>query len=146
MTNKPFSMSCLLYVQLYKNKIYVRNLTTGQMNQVDGPFSHPRMVVSDFYTAAKLMQQAIAATMPKSLVPRGLEMVVQVMELAEGGLAHIEERTLRELCLCAGNNALDSLYWWRGFIIKGSVSVYIWQGNPLTDEELLVGALHSAQE
>lgn len=66
------------------------------------PFSHPRVLFSDFYVGEKLLQHAFKhLSNIKSLRPRP-RVIVHPMEKTEGGLTMIENRAFRELAMGAG--------------------------------------------
>lgn len=66
------------------------------------PFSHPRVLFSDFYVGEKLLQYAFTKLSNiKSLRPRP-KVIIHPMEKTEGGLTMIEKRVFRELAVGAG--------------------------------------------
>jgi rod shape-determining protein MreB len=67
--------------------------------KIINPFSHPRIILSDFSVAEKLFQHIIKLLKPKILSPI---VVIQAMDKTEGGLTQIERRALRELAYGAG--------------------------------------------
>jgi rod shape-determining protein MreB len=70
--------------------------------KVVNPFSHPRVLFSDFYVGEKLLQHAFKQTSNiKYLRPRP-KVIIHPMEKTEGGLTMIEKRAFRELALGAG--------------------------------------------
>ncbi|MDF2177629.1 rod shape-determining protein [Aliiglaciecola sp. CAU 1673] len=79
------------------------------------PFSHPRVLLSDFYVGEKLLQHAFKQLSKiKSLRPRP-RVIVHPMEKTEGGLTMIENRAFRELAMGAG-----------------AIEVKLYTGNPLS--------------
>jgi len=86
------------------------------------PFSHPRVLVSDYLIAERLLQYAFKIVSKISWIRAAPIAVMHVTENLEGGLTDIERRVLRELAEGAGARR-----------------VYIWEGRELTDEELRSG-------
>lgn len=79
------------------------------------PFSHPRVLFSDFQVGEKLLQHVIQTLLGKKLFSPSPIVVIHPMEKIEGGLTMIEKRAFRELALCGGAR-----------------EVYIYQGSALT--------------
>jgi rod shape-determining protein MreB len=70
--------------------------------KVANPFSHPRVLFSDFHIGEKLLQHAFRQISNiKYLRPRP-KVIIHPMEKTEGGLTMIEKRAFRELAIGAG--------------------------------------------
>ena len=69
---------------------------------VINPFSHPRVLFSDFEVAEKLLQHIIRTLNEKKYFVPSPVLVIQPMEKTEGGLTMIEKRAFRELGFGAG--------------------------------------------
>ncbi|MDD7998535.1 hypothetical protein UYSO10_0234 [Kosakonia radicincitans] len=97
----------VLYVQLYKNRIVVRNLNTQQQVSGSQTFSNQRILVADFLAAEKLLRSLIQQVAPRSfwhaLIPgKGrLKILAHALEMNEGGLSPVEERAILELTFVA---------------------------------------------
>ncbi|WP_126452091.1 rod shape-determining protein [Sulfuriflexus mobilis] len=89
-------------------------LLMGKNIEVINPFSHPRVLFSDFHVAEKLLQHIFKLLTGGKIFILAPAVVIHPMEKTEGGLTLIEERAFRELALGAG--ARD---------------VVIYQGSPL---------------
>jgi rod shape-determining protein MreB len=77
-----------------------QNLASNEISV--NPFSHPRVLFSDFYVGEKLLQYAFTKLSNiKSLRPRP-KVIIHPMEKTEGGLTMIEKRAFRELAIGAG--------------------------------------------
>ena len=88
--------------------------------QVLNPFSHPRSLVSDFTLGQQLLK-AFIKKLPKShLLAAAPRMVFHPQGDPAGGFTQIEIRALHEMALGAGAS-----------------EVTIWQGQDLTDEQVL---------
>ncbi|MES9826333.1 MAG: rod shape-determining protein [Candidatus Thiodiazotropha endolucinida] len=83
------------------------SLTVGNDIEVINPFSHPRVLFSDFTVGEKLFQYALKELLGKNLLSPTPVIIVHPMEKTEGGLTMIEVRALRELAFGAG--ARDSI-------------------------------------
>ncbi len=70
------------------------------------PFSHPRVLLSDFAAGEKLLKLAIESLLPKRVFRPAPFVILHPMEKTEGGLTMIEDRAFRELSLCAGARAV----------------------------------------
>lgn len=91
--------------------------------QLHNPFAHPRSLVSDFTLASELLKAFVHRVgggglrfMPSPAI------VLHPLGEHEGGLTQIELRALREMAFGVG-----------------ATEVQLWQGPPLTDEQLLSG-------
>lgn len=93
-----------LYVKIYKNKIVVNNLANqlpAQMYTPDTPFTSTRLLVGNFASAAQCLRQAVKSSQ-SNLWLRGLRLLIQPMEMNEGGLCEVEEKIFRELGVSTG--------------------------------------------
>ena len=113
------------YVKVYKNKFIVKNILEN--NEViltaTQPFTTKRLLVGEFIEAEKLLTKALKqASKDKWYYPSPV-VVIQPMEMAEGGLSGIELRAICELALGAGAR-----------------KVVVWEGKTLTDNEVIENA------
>lgn len=90
--------------------------------RIVNPFSHPRSLLSDFTSAEKILQEFMRRVLGTNLVKPSPVVVMHPLGEYEGGLTQIEIRALRELALGAGAS-----------------SVVVWQGSPLTNEQVSTG-------
>jgi len=100
-----YFFSSNFYVKIYKNKIVVNNLSNqlpAQMYTPDTPFTSTRLLVGNFAPAMQCLKQAIKSSQSNSWLSGGIRLLIQPMEMYEGGLCEVEERVLRELGLGAG--------------------------------------------
>ncbi len=70
---------------------------------VSNPFAHPRMLVSNFRNAQKVLTHAIRAVHPAQFINPSPLVVMHPLEKLEGGLTEIESRVFQELALGAGS-------------------------------------------
>lgn len=110
-----------LYLKLFCDRMQLRHLQQNSTLELraDPPFSHPRLLVSDFASAERTLKQAIATLLPRRFLRLQLapHLLIQPMERLEGGLSEIERRVLLEL----GHGS-------------GARTVRIHVGNELDDE------------
>ncbi|MGK9175622.1 stress response protein [Yokenella regensburgei] len=92
----------VLYAQIYKNRMVVRNLNTRQ--QVTGThiFSNQRIIIADFFEAEGFLAHLIKQVAPRSfwhVLPGAgnLQILSHALEMNEGGLSAVEERALLEM-------------------------------------------------
>jgi rod shape-determining protein MreB len=90
--------------------------------QVVNPFAHPRTLVSDFTSGEQLLRAFLRRLLPRSAFGISPRVVMHPLGEPAGGFTQIEIRALREMALGAGAS-----------------EVLMWQGRPLTDQELLAG-------
>ncbi len=76
--------------------------SVSSKTKITNPFSHPRVLCSDFVMAEKLLQGAISSVIDKKLITLSPAVVIHPMEKLEGGLTMVEVRVFRELGLGAG--------------------------------------------
>ena len=69
---------------------------------VVNPFDHPRIFISDFYVAEKLLQMIFATFSPFKWIKPAPIVILQINETLEGGLSQIEKRALSEMAMGAG--------------------------------------------
>lgn len=119
---KPlFSMP--LYIKAYTDSFVLRDLFEQKPEQhfsASRRFSNQRMLVANFTHAQHCLKQAVNAMLPKHFIRRRPALLIQPMELIEGGLSQIEERVFHELA--------------RG---AGAYRVVLWTGRELSDKEAL---------
>ena len=70
--------------------------------EVLNPFSHPRLLVSDFQKAETVLQYGIRAVCKTKLFQPSLIIVIHPREKLDGGLTDMECRVFRELALGVG--------------------------------------------
>ncbi len=77
-------------------------LAVGEDVKVVNPFSHPRVLFSDFTVGERLLQYALGTILGKKFIASAPTIVVHPMEKLEGGLTMIEIRAFRELAVSSG--------------------------------------------
>lgn len=92
----------VLYIQLRKNRIAVRDIDRKKDVSAQATFSNQRLLIADFLQAEKalsgLIQQLYPATLISSLLrSRRFDIVISALEMNEGGLSPVEERILQEV-------------------------------------------------
>ncbi|KFF61234.1 hypothetical protein IV99_21725 [Pectobacterium brasiliense] len=114
----------ILYVQIRKNQMTVRNPETRQeFRDSSLVFSNSRILIADFFSAEKVLQDLLKKFIPFRWFKFGRDiLVVHALEMNEGGLSQVEERVLLEVSFGASRNA--------HVIIVG-------HGRGLTDSEVI---------
>ena len=110
-----------VYVRVWKNRFRLKNIATGIEAEVTPTpgFSTSRLLVGQFRTAQSALKDAIGKVIGKGLFTGSPGVVIQPLEMIEGGLSEIEERVFRELALGAG-----------------AARVVVWVGHELSDSEV----------
>lgn len=141
-----------LYIQISPDRLTVRNPRTGsQLSEVPelaiasapkvrivavgaearsksaepnvkvvNPFAHPRSLVSDFTVGEQLIKAFITKMATGGIFAVSPSIVMHPLGDPAGGYTQIEVRALQEMAMGAGAR-----------------SAKVWQGRPLTDQELL---------
>jgi len=79
-----------------------RSFESKENTIVVNPFSHPRVLFSDFEAGEKLLQHIIQTLSERKVFATSPEIVIHPMEKTEGGLTMIEVRAFKELGYGAG--------------------------------------------
>ncbi len=74
--------------------------------EVSNPFSHPRLLVKDFFKAEKVLQHAVRTVLSAKVFSPSPVIVIHPREKLDGGITDVECRLFRELCLGAGAHAV----------------------------------------
>ena len=108
-----------IYVRVRRDQLHVRHVESGAEVSVRAspPFSTERLLIGQFTVAEGLLKRAFQETSGGKLVkPRVL---IQPLEMIEGGLSQVEERVLTEAAIGAGAS-----------------KVVVWLGPELKDDEV----------
>lgn len=92
----------ILYIQIRKNQIILRDVERKKEVSGRGHFSNTRLLIAEFFQAEKvlfdLIQQIYPRTWRNTLMrTRRFDIVVSALEMNEGGLSQVEERILQEV-------------------------------------------------
>ncbi|NQZ31424.1 MAG: rod shape-determining protein MreB [Oceanospirillaceae bacterium] len=109
-TGKVFDEQPLLAIDKNDDKKHVvlgfgnkaSSIPSSSKVGVYNPFSHPRVLCSDFLVAEKLLQETIGFVIDRKLYTPAPAVVIHPMEKLEGGITMIEVRVFRELGFGAG--------------------------------------------
>jgi rod shape-determining protein MreB len=144
----------VIYVQISPNRLTVRNPQTGvaisevpeiaftrtpkptilgagtearshksaPSVEIVNPFAHPRSMVSDFTLGEQTLKAFLARVKPSSIFTPAPKVVMHLMGEPAGGFTQVEARAFHEMA-----------------IGSGASEVTVWQGRPLTDQELISG-------
>ncbi|MGJ8694622.1 MAG: rod shape-determining protein MreB [Thalassotalea sp.] len=118
-----------LYAQIWENRIKVVNVETGQIfdekphlqvskttkgnseavafgnsvyRDITNPFSHPRVLLANFFCAEKLLNHIISLISSKMWLYGKPDIIIHPREKLEGGLTQVEIRAFKELGEGAG--------------------------------------------
>ena len=111
-----------VYVKIYRDRFWVRHIQTGTSSEATPPrpVSTKRLLVGDFTTAEQCLKQIVSTVARKGLIPIAPEILIQPMEMIEGGLSESEEKLFYELALKAGAR-----------------SAKVYEGIELSDDEVI---------
>ena len=109
----------LLYVEILKNQIRVTNTSNNKQICANGEFSNERLAIAHFKETESQLSSVIKEVFTPSFT-QTLTVVMHQQVNNLGGLCEIEERILMEL----------------GYGL-GARTVHIWQGDKLSNEQLL---------
>jgi hypothetical protein len=93
-------------VYISRNRMEVLNLQTGVAANGTAEFTSIRILIGNYPVAEELLAELMRATKSKSLFARASRLIIQPMEMTEGGLCLIEQRAFEQLGARAG--ALDA--------------------------------------
>ncbi|HFU1115684.1 TPA: YjaA family stress response protein [Escherichia coli] len=86
----------VLYIQIRRNQITVRDLESKREVSGDAAFSNQRLLIANFFVAEKVLQDLVLQLHPRStwhsfLPAKRMDIVVSALEMNEGGLSQVEE-------------------------------------------------------
>ncbi len=110
-----------LYVRVRRNKFRVRNIELEAETTFDAqpPFTTARLLIGEFLAAENLLKRAVKETSKGGIFAAAPQVLIQPLEMIEGGLSEVEERVLREVAKGAGAS-----------------KVVVWVGHELSDAEV----------
>ncbi len=120
----------VLYIQIRRNQITVRDLESKREVSGDAAFSNQRLLIANFFVAEKVLQDLVLQLHPRStpaffLPAKRMDIVVSALEMNEGGLSQVEERILHEVVAGA------TLMKYRQFPVpKGAGFFAVWGISP----------------
>ncbi len=93
-----------VYVRVKRNQFRIRHLESGVDTTVPAgmPFTTQRMLIGDFTAAAQALKHALKEVAMGRIHPVAPHVLIQPLEMIEGGLCQIEERIFREIAIGAG--------------------------------------------
>lgn len=113
------------YVKVSKNQFRVRDVLDNKEATVSAPesFSTNRLLVGEFSVAEKYLKEAINKVYERHWFASSPVIVIQPLEMIEGGLSQVEERVFMELAAGAGAR-----------------KAVVWVGHELSDQEVIDNA------
>ena len=94
--------------------------------KVINPFAHPRSMVSDFTAGEQMLKAFLARVKGSSFLTPAPKVIMHLLGEPAGGFTQVEIRAFHEMA-----------------IGSGASQVTVWQGQPLSDQELLSGQFPS---
>lgn len=91
-----------LLVYFSKNHIEIVNLSSGKRSEGTSVFTTTRLLVGSFREAELLLSKLVKEVEGKSFF-KGLRLLIQPLEMTEGGLSMVEERIFLELGASTGS-------------------------------------------
>ena len=112
----------IFYIKIYKNKFVVKNILDNNELAISAtqPFTTSRLLVGEFMEAEKLLTEALKQASKEKWFSPSPVIIIQPMEMIEGGLSSIESRAIRELAFAAG-----------------AQKVLVWEGHALSNKEVI---------
>ena len=110
-----------IYIRVSRNQFRVRNVDSGAdaTTVASIPFSTQRLLVGQFQAAVDALKQALSQVVKSGFMAPSPQAVMHPLEMIDGGLCEIEDRTLRELAIGAG-----------------AAKAVVWLGHELGDAEV----------
>ena len=110
------------YVLVTKNHLRIRHVESQREETfaAQPTFSTTRQLVGDFTVAETLLKRALKKVLDTKFLSFAPRVVIQPLEMLEGGLSQVEERILHEMAVGAGAS-----------------KVVVWVGPKLTDAEVV---------
>jgi hypothetical protein len=110
-----------VYVRVGRNQFRVKHIESGADTTVvaSTPFTTTRLLIGQFVAAELALKGAFKQLATGRLFAVSPSVVIHAMEMVEGGLSEIEERTLREVAIGAGAG-----------------KAVVWVGRELSDSEV----------
>ena len=110
-----------VYVRVRKNQFRVRNLESKAEATFDAqpPFTTARLLIGQFSAAENLLKRALKEISKGGIFAVSPQVLIQPLEMLDGGQSEVEERVLKEVAIGAG-----------------AAKVVIWVGRELSDVEV----------
>lgn len=110
-----------VYVRVRRNQFRLRHVEAGTEStfKADVSFSSARMLIGDFSAADQALKVALKQAESGRFLRMPSQILIQPLEMLEGGLSQIEERVLREVAIGAGASR-----------------VIVWVGPELSDADV----------
>jgi hypothetical protein len=111
-----------VYVQVRRNQFRLRHIESNREGTfvAETPFSTQRLLVGEFRVAENLLKRALEEGSARGFFSVNPYVLIQPLEMLEGGLSEVEERVLRELAIGGARAS----------------KVVVWVGAPLGDAEV----------
>src|SRR6266853_849095 len=92
-----------IYVRVRKNQFRVRNPESAKEATFDAqpPFTTARLLIGQFQAAEKVLKRAVTEMSKSRIFAVSPQVLIQPLEMHEGGLSEVEERVLKEVAIGA---------------------------------------------
>ncbi len=109
------------YVRVRRNQFRVRHVSSKAeaVFEAQPPFSTERLLIGQFMAAEAVLKRALKELSKGGLFAVAPQVVIQPLEMTEGGLSEVEERVLKEVALGAG--ARKAVVWVGGELSDAQV-------------------------
>ena len=111
-----------IYLRIYKNRVIIRHIESKHQIVIhpEESFTTDRLIVGNFHKAEKAIKVGIKRIYQKKWLQFSPKILIQQLEMNEGGLSEVEERILKEIAASVGAR-----------------SCVVWNGHELTDSEVI---------
>ena len=109
------------YILVTRNQFRVRHIESNAeaVFEAQPAFTTSRLLIGQFMAAESLLKSALKQVTKSGFLSASPQVVIQPLEMLDGGLSEVEERVLREVAIGAGAS-----------------KVVVWVGPQLTDAEV----------
>ncbi len=114
-----------IYIRLYRNKATIRHIENKRQIVVipNKSFTTKRLLIGNFSNAETAIKDGINTLYKTKWFYPSPKILIQQMEMNDGGLSEVEERILKEISIAVGAR-----------------NCVVWDGSELTDNEVLENA------
>jgi len=97
-----------VYIRVFKNKFHLRHIESKNEITVypETPFTTERLIIGQFKNAEETLIEGIKQLYKKKWFSPSPKILIQQMEMNEGGLSDVENRILKEVAFVAGARAV----------------------------------------
>jgi hypothetical protein len=93
--------STAIYLRISRNQFHLRDVDSGKESRASAPFTTQRLLVGEFAVGESALKQAFQDLGRSGFFSLGPDVLIQPLEMVEGGLSEVEDRLFRELVIGA---------------------------------------------